>query len=448
MDILQAWPATKKAIAQLRKATTDRCTSLHLLAHDTDQRSKHKLSIVLKQSDAEKLPENKMSFDANRLDGDQCPTDNPSASHVSHRLPSSTVNEALHQINQSWSSYPKSNPRCEVLKSNQSASTSTPSNITQIAKEILEEIATVANSDLETLGTTPLFQHQIKIVEGTKPIKQKMRLIPYQFKEEFHSMLKKMITAGKITPSTSEWASPLCLLWKKDGGGLRFTVDFKKINAATIRECYPIPNIDAIFNRLAKAVIFTTLDLTSAYHQVPLSKESQQYTAFICEFGQFQYTVMPMGTMNATFCMQRIMELVLSDLIGRICFAYLDDIIVFSDITANHLSNVKLVTERLRQFNLKIKLEKSKVAQTRIEYLSHIIENGTIAPGPAKISALFQKTIPTSVTQIRSFLGLAQYYKKFIKGFAGIASPLYLVTSNGNKFVWTEACTNSFNQLR
>ena len=225
-------------------------------------------------------------------------------------------------------------------------------------------------------------------------------------------------------------------------------VAFPYLNAVMIRECYPIPNIEEIFNRLAKAKIFTVLDLTAAYYQIELTEGCRQFTAFLCEYGLFEYTVMPMVTMNATFCMQRVMEKALRGLIGAICFVYLDDIIIFSDEERNHLEHVQMVIDRLKEFNLKVKLEKCKIAQQRIEYLSHVIENGTISPGPGKTAELFRFKVPTNVKQIRSFLGLAQYYKKFIKGFAAIASPLYLATSNGNKFIWTEACTTAFHQLR
>ena len=160
---------------------------------------------------------------------------------------------------------------------------------------------------------------------------------------------------------------------RKKDGSLRVTVDYQLVNNVTEKVAYPLPFANDIFNRLSKAKYFTVMDLTSGYYQLPLEPNSRQFTAFICARGLFEYLVMPMGITNATETFQRMMNNVLEGLLHVICEVYLDDIIVFSNTLEEHVEHVRLVAERLKKLNLKIKIEKCKIAQEKIEYLSHII---------------------------------------------------------------------------
>ena len=229
-----------------------------------------------------------------------------------------------------------------------------------------------------------------------------------------------MRKAGLIVDSKSPWCSPVRLVRKKDGS-IRVCVDYRKLNNVTIKDAYPIPIIDSLFGYLSAATYFTTLDLASGYYQVRMDAKSQEYTAFACDFGFFEYKVMPMGLTNACATFQRLMNNVLDGLIGKICLVYLDDIIIFSNNLEEHIEHVKLVAQRLREHNLKIKLSKCKFAQQRVEYLSHIIENGSIKPNPAKLEAIAKCKVPTNVKEVQSFLGLVCYYRKFIKDCSTIA---------------------------
>ena len=170
-----------------------------------------------------------------------------------------------------------------------------------------------------------------------------------------------------------------------------------KVNNVTVKDAYPIPRIEDLFTYLCKATLFSTLDLASGYYQVAMKPESQQYTAFSCEFGFFEYKVMPMGLTNACATFQRLMNTVLDGLIGECCLVYLDDIIIYSNSIEEHLQHVKRVAERLRTNNLKIKLSKCKFAQRQVEYLSHIIHDGMITPNPAKIEAVVKFNEPHNV---------------------------------------------------
>jgi putative transposase len=195
-----------------------------------------------------------------------------------------------------------------------------------------------------------------------------MRKVPQAFENEFKTTIHKMIKHGLIRASRSPWSSPVRLVRKKDGS-MRITVDYRKLNGVTIKDAYPIPNINNMLNHLSKGRLFTTLDLHSGYFQLPMDPASSQYTAFTCEFGFFEYVVMPQGLCNATATFQRAMTLALGDLIGKICYCYLDDVIIFSEDPDQHLEHVKMVRDRLKQHNLKIKMSKCKFAQPKSSIL-------------------------------------------------------------------------------
>ena len=269
--------------------------------------------------------------------------------------------------------------------------------------------------------------HIITIKPNCEPVKQKTRGIPQAFREEFKRTLIEMKNAGMIVDSKSPWCSPVRLV-KKPDGTIRVCVDFRKVNKATVKDCFPIPKIEEIFSHLAKAKIFSTIDMTSGYYQVKMEKASMPYTAFASQWGFYEYVVMPMGLTNACATFQRLMNTVLDGYIGDFCLVYLDDIIIYSNNEEEHLRHVQKVVERLRKYNLKIKISKCKFARSKIEYLSHIIENGTITPNPLKIAAVYNSKQPKNVKQVQSFLGLVSYYRKFKKNCSAIASPRIKLT--------------------
>jgi hypothetical protein len=294
--------------------------------------------------------------------------------------------------------------------------------------------------------TNDLLTHIIEVKPDAEPIKQKTRAVPYAFKEKFRKTLMEMKTAGMIVNSKSPWSSPVRLV-KKPDGSVRICIDYRKLNSVTIRDSFPIPRIEEIFSHLHNAKIFSTIDLCSSYNQIRLHKDSQQFTAFSCEYGFFEYRVLPQGVTNGCATFQRIISKVLEGHIGVRCFVYLDDVIIWSNNEKTHFSDVQLIIERLRQYKLKIKLSKCKFARRRIEYLSHIIENGTLSPNPAKFSAVSEFKRPTTVKQLQSFLGLISFYRKFIKNCSTIASPLIKLTEKSSDFIWTNECDIAFQTL-
>ncbi len=197
------------------------------------------------------------------------------------------------------------------------------------------------------------------------------------------------------------------------------------MNQLVIKDAYPIPNINTMLNQLTKAKVFSTIDLTHGYYQIPMQERSKKYTAFACEFGFFEFNVLPMGITNACETFQRLINNVLGELIGVICFVYLDDIIVFSDTYEEHLLHIQMITDKLRAAYLKIKLKKCDFVKERIEYLSHVIENGKISPSPKKVEAIanFQRpTTETSAELYWSHIVLPKIHPKLCKNSRSVSS--------------------------
>ena len=327
---------------------------------------------------------------------------------------------------------------------------SIPSDVKESNQAIVQTIccifAGLISNGLFDLTTTNAIKHRIQIRQDAEPIKQRMRPVPFKYKEEFTKQIREMVEHKIIRPSTSSWCSPINLV-KKPDDTIRVTQDFRKVNAVTIKDAFPLPNINSMLNQLGQAVIYSTLDLTHGYYQIPLEEKSKRYTAFGCECGFFEFNVLAMGLTNACETFQRMMSNVLQELIGVCCFVYLDDVIVYSASVDEHVYHLRQVAERLRNANLKVKVKKCKFLQAKIKFLSHIIERGTIKPNPDKVASLREFKTPTTTTEAQSFMGLANYYHKFIPNFATLASPIFLVYAR-TPLEWNDECQQAFEQLR
>ena len=217
----------------------------------------------------------------------------------------------------------------------------------------------------------------------------------------------------------------------------------------TYRDAYPLPRIDATLDSLAGATLFTTLDLASGYWQVEVDPSDKEKTAFSTSQGHFEFNVMPFGLTNAPATFQRLMECILAGLSGEQCLIYLDDVIIFSTTFEEHLERLMSVFERFRAAGLKLKLKKCQFAQSAVTYLGHIISDKGIEPDKTKLEAVTNYPTPSSSKEVKQFIGLANYYRRFIPGYASIAEPLHqLLRKNSKGFHWTEACDSSFNTLK
>lgn len=285
------------------------------------------------------------------------------------------------------------------------------------------------------LRTTNISDCFIRVLDSQPPVQQQKRRIPDKQEDEIMQEVSGMVDKGVIEPSNSPWAANIVVVNKKDGTK-RYCVDYRDLNKVTIKDSYPLPRIDDLLDKVGKtkSKYFTTLDLRSGYWQVKMAEESKEKTAFYTPNGLHQFTVMPFGLVSAPSIFQRIMNKALGDLIGKCCLDYIDDIIVFSATYPEHIQNLKEVFRRLHKAGLVIKLEKCRFFQKQVQYLGHIISEHGVAPDPAKVKALQDFTRPTCVRALQSFLGLANYYRKFINKYSEICSPLFeLLRGKGAK---------------
>lgn len=296
------------------------------------------------------------------------------------------------------------------------------------------------------LGRTDLIKHHID-TGSSRPIKQALRRTPLAQREAAEAELNDMLEKGIIEPSDSPWASPVVLV-KKKGGSLRYCVDFRKVNELTRKDAYPLPNISDCLDALQGAQWFSTLDCASGYWQVEMDAESKPKTAFSTPQGLYQFRVMPFGLTNAPATFERLMELVLRGLQWKRCLLYLDDVIVVGKSFEDALVNLAEVFDRLQEAGLKLKPPKCKLLQKSVVFLGHLLKPEGRTCDPDKTAAVVDWEAPKDVSQVRSFLGFASYYRCYVPGFATIASPLHQLTRHGEPFVWTEECEQAFSTLK
>ena len=281
----------------------------------------------------------------------------------------------------------------------------------------------IARDDLD-LGHAATFKHDIVLTDPT-PVKSRYRRIPPQNYEEVKNHLQEMLDMGVIQKSFSSWASPVVLARKKNGK-LRFCVDLRGVNKKTQRDAHPIPRIEETLDRLKGATIFSSIDLKCGFWEVEITDRAKPYTAFTCgPLGFYECARMPFGLTNAPATFQRLMESCLGDLHLQCCLIYLDDVIVFSSSPEEHLASLDKVFRRFAEAGLKIRIEKCNFFQSEVEYLGHVVSSEGVKPNRERIAAVQNWKVPTNLSELRSFLGFASYYRKFIKNFAKIARPLY-----------------------
>jgi len=307
--------------------------------------------------------------------------------------------------------------------------------------EKLRQYSDVFSKSDSDLGVTGVVTHGIDTGDAA-PIRQSMRRYPPAHLQAIDQHVDSMMSQGVIEPATSPWASNLVLVRKKDGS-YRCCVDYRPLNAVTRKDAYPLPRIDVCLDAMASARWFSTFDLRSAYHRVLINPADSDKTAFICHRGMYKFRRMPFGLCNAGATFQRLMDTVMSGLHFQVCLIYLDDIIVFTGTTEQHLERIVIVLDRLQAAGLKLKPEKCMLFQKSVSFLGHVISEKGISTDPEKVKAVKDWPVPTSIRDVRAFVGLASYYRRFIADFASIVRPLHAMTGKGKKFCWTPEAVKS-----
>jgi hypothetical protein len=315
----------------------------------------------------------------------------------------------------------------------------------QVAK-LLYEFQDIFSTGDKDLGQTGLVQHTINTGDAP-PARQRYRRLPFAQQAEADKHVDDMLERGVIEPSSSPWASPIVLVKKKDGS-TRFCVDYRKLNSLTVKDAYPLPRIDDTLDALCDAKWLSTMDLASGYWQVELEEGAREKSAFAVRGGLFQWRVMPFGMCNAPSTFERLMEKVFTGLHWKILLLYLDDIIVHGKTFGDELIRLRTVLQKLREAGLKLKAKKCHFFQKEVGFLGHVVSEQGIQTDPEKIKSVAEWKTPTCVTEVLSFLGLASYYRRFIKDFATIASPLHKLTEKEKAFDWNEDCETAFQTLK
>ena len=275
---------------------------------------------------------------------------------------------------------------------------------------------------------------------------------------EVKAHIQKLLDQGVIKPSHSPYASPIVLARKKDGS-LRMCIDYRRLNAKTCRDSFPLPRIEEALDSLKGAKYFSTLDLASGYNQIAVDEADKHKTAFITPFGLFQYERLPFGMSGAPATFQRFMQRLFSEKLFEILLIYLDDLLVFSETFEEHLQHLDYVLTTIEKHGLKLKPSKCQLFRDEVPYLGHIISAEGVGTDPEKVKAVEEWPTPVTVKQLQAFLGLAGYYRRYIERFAQIAAPLYnamhaeTLTQQGKKtvarkLVLTADCEKAFNTLK
>jgi len=289
--------------------------------------------------------------------------------------------------------------------------------------------------------------HPIPLEPTAKPSYRPMYRLSPEEKEECESQVKDLLAKGLVQPSSSPWGSPV-LFVPKPNGKLRMCCDFRLLNKQTIKNKYPLPRIDDLLDVLHGKKVFSSLDLQAGYWQIALRPEDMKKTAFNTHFGHFEYKVMCFGLSNAPATFQSLMNDIFKDYLNKFVVIYLDDILIFSDTPEQHLQHLKLVLQRLRDHKLYAQLPKCEFGLSELKFLGHIIGEFGVKPDPAKVKVVQEWPEPNNVAELRSFLGLAQYFRKFIQGYAQTVCHLYDLLKTNAVFNFSDAHRKAFDQVK
>ena len=282
---------------------------------------------------------------------------------------------------------------------------------------------------------------------STEPVsKAPYRMAPIEMKE-LAIQLQDLLEKGIIRPSVSPWGAPVLFVRKKDDS-LRLCIDYRELNKLTIKNMYPLPRIDDLFDQLKDAVHFSKIDLRSGYHQLKIKPEDIPKTAFRTRYGHYEFLVMAFGLTNAPTTFMDLMNMIFKKHLDKFMIVFIDDILIYSPTAEKHAEHLRITLEILRKEKLYAKFSKCEFWLKEVQFLGHVVSNEGIKVDPTKIAVVLDWERPRTPTEVRSFMGLAGYYRRFVKDFAKIATPLTKLTRKNEKFVWNDKCEESFQELK
>ncbi|KAD6453304.1 hypothetical protein E3N88_08009 [Mikania micrantha] len=317
----------------------------------------------------------------------------------------------------------------------------------------IEDIAVVRDfpevfpEDLPGLPPKRQVEFQIDLIPGAAPIaKAPYRLAPTEM-QELSNQLQELLDKGFIRPSFSPWGAPVLFVKKKDGS-FRMCIDYRELNKVTIKNRYPLPRIDDLFDQLQGSSYYSKIDLRSGYHQLRIQENDIPKTAFRTRYGHYEFLVMPFGLTNAPAVFMDLMNRVCKPYLDKFVIVFIDDILIYSKNQEEHAEHLRLVLELLKKEQLYAKFSKCDFWIREVQFLGHVVNEQGIHVDPAKIEAIKNWEAPKTPTEVRQFLGLAGYYRRFIEGFSKIAQSLTSLTHKDKKFDWGDKQEAAFNLLK
>ncbi|KAA0042118.1 pol protein [Cucumis melo var. makuwa] len=287
----------------------------------------------------------------------------------------------------------------------------------------------------------------IELEPGTVPISRApYRMAPTELKE-LKVQLQELLDKGFIRPSVSPWGAPVLFVKKKDGS-MHLCIDYQELNKVTIKNRYPLPRIDNLFDQLQGATVFSKIDLRSGYHQLRIKDGDVPKTVFRSRYGHYEFIMISFGLTNAPTVFMDLMNRVFREFLDTFVIVFIDDILIFSKTEAEHEGHLRMVMQTLRDNKLYAKFSKCEFWLKQVSFLGHVVSKAGVSVDPAKIDAVTSWPRPSTVSEVRSFLGLAGYYRRFVENFSHIATPLTQLTRKGAPFVWSKACEDNFQNLK